>query len=218
MNALFISTLLSNPFEYLAWIIIVMFSICLHEYFHAAMALRLGDDTAASQGHLSMNPLRQMGLSSMIMLVLVGIAWGAVPVDPRRVPHRWGAAMVSFAGPAANLLLCVVFGVISSAIGVGSVASEAPNPVLLFFYLGSVANGVLFLFNMLPVPLFDGWSVFSMLFPGMQRISPQSAQTMTWIFILAVFATPAGALIWNLGTSLAQIIISGSAQVFRLFL
>ncbi|MCX6995813.1 MAG: site-2 protease family protein, partial [Kiritimatiellaeota bacterium] len=69
-----------QPFFFFAWVGIVTFSICVHEFAHAWMALRCGDDTAARAGHLSLNPFRQMGPSSLIALLVVGIAWGAVPV------------------------------------------------------------------------------------------------------------------------------------------
>ncbi|MCO5045505.1 MAG: hypothetical protein M9935_09575 [Kiritimatiellae bacterium] len=81
----FISRIAEDPFYVVSWIVIVTFSICVHEFAHAWMALRLGDDTAAREGHLSLNPLIQMGWMSLMLLALFGIAWGSVPVDPRRL-------------------------------------------------------------------------------------------------------------------------------------
>ena len=81
---LFVQYLSSDPLYFFSWTLAVIFSVCFHEYWHAATALKLGDDTAARAGHLSFNPMVQMGPASLIMLLLIGIAWGSVPVDPRR--------------------------------------------------------------------------------------------------------------------------------------
>src|SRR5512137_2480723 len=112
----FVSSLAQDPFYFFSWVGIVAFSICFHEYAHASMALKRGDDTAAKLGHLTLNPMVQMGPMSIVMLLLIGIAWGAVPVNPGRLRTRADAALVSFAGPAANLLLSLLFGGVVGAL------------------------------------------------------------------------------------------------------
>ena len=198
MDNLFISNLTSDPFYYCAWVLTIVFSICAHEYAHAAMALKCGDDTAARLGHLSLNPLRQMGLTSIIMLALIGIAWGAVPVNPANLRTRGRAALVAFAGPGMNLLLCIVAGILAVICG-----QFISGPLPRFFLTAAIANGVLFLFNLLPVPMFDGWAVFSLLFPAMQKLAAQMAQWISMGFLILIFATPFGGLIWALGGKLA---------------
>ena len=94
---------------YIMWVTVVMFSICFHEYSHAYAALLQGDSTAAERGHLTMNPMVQMGTFSIIMLLFIGISWGSVPVNRRKFRHKYSDALVSFAGPAANVLLFLVF-------------------------------------------------------------------------------------------------------------
>ncbi|MCK5845103.1 MAG: site-2 protease family protein, partial [Victivallales bacterium] len=86
-------------------LLIIVFSICCHEYMHARTALWQGDDTAARTGHLTLNPLKQMGLISIFMLFMFGIAFGQVPVNPNKMRKPWGEALVSFAGPFANIAL-----------------------------------------------------------------------------------------------------------------
>ena len=198
---LFLNNLTENPFFFFAWIVVIVFSICVHEASHAYAALRLGDDTAARAGHLSLNPLVQMGPTSLIMLALIGIAWGAVPVNIQRFRQPWAGAAVAFAGPAANLLLCAVFALLS--VLWERLGGPRGQEVDMFLRLGGVANGVLFVLNMLPVPMLDGWSVFAYFFPAMGRVSPGQSQTISLVLIAAVFLTPAGALIWGLGGALA---------------
>ena len=211
----FVSNLAQDPFYVLSWIGIVSFSICFHEYAHASMALKRGDDTAAQLGHLTLNPMVQMGPMSIVMLLLIGIAWGAVPVNPGRLRTRADAAMVSFAGPAANLLLCLVFGGVVA--GLSLLGDPSTSLIIRFCAYGCVANGVLFVFNMLPVPMFDGWSIFSVFVPAMREMDPQRAQNISLIVLAVVFITPAGSLIWGLGTALAGVAMGSWARLFSLF-
>ncbi len=213
----FISTLFHDPFYFFAWAGLVAFSVCFHEYFHARMALALGDDTAARLGHLTMNPMVQMGPTSLVMLLLIGIAWGAVPVNVGALRSRRDAAIVSFAGPAANLLLGLVFSGLT--IAAAFLFHEQEDNVFAFvFQIGAAANAVLFVFNMLPVPMFDGWSVFSLFFPAMRAVGPQQAQTVSLVALLLLFLTPLGGVVWKLGTAIAVLMMTGWAHLFGLFI
>ncbi len=208
----FVSTLFEDPFMYFAWVGVVMFSICLHEFSHAHMAYKLGDDTAYLTGHHSLNPMVQMGPVSIVILLLFGIAWGAVPVSLARLRDSRARALVSFAGPASNLLLSLLFGLVYSlmtSLGVG----EALMRVAM---IGCLANAVLFFFNLLPVPILDGWAVFSLFIPAMRQIHPARAQQMSWIFFALVFMTPLAALIWAGGGWLSSLIVGGWTQFFGL--
>ena len=211
----FVSSLAEDPFYFLSWVGIVTFSICFHEYAHAGMALKRGDDTAARAGHLSLNPMVQMGPMSIVMLLLIGIAWGAVPVNPGRLRTRADAAIVSFAGPAANLLLSLVFGGVVGALSL--VGDPSASLIIRFCAYGCIANGVLFVFNMLPVPMFDGWPIFSLFIPAMREVDPQKAQNISLIALVVVFITPIGGMIWGLGTALSGVVMSGWARFFGLF-
>ncbi len=210
----FISRLAEDPFGYFSWIAAVAFSICFHEYSHARMAYRYGDDTAAASGHLSLNPFVQMGPTSLIMLFLIGIAWGSVPVNPNRIRSRRGEAVVAFAGPGANLLLCLVFG--GMAVGLARVVS-VDSLATRFFLTGATANGVLFLLNMLPVPMFDGWSIFAYIFPFLRRVGVQQKQTMGWVFLLLIFMTRLGTYIWIGGAIIARIFLAAWNSLLGLF-
>lgn len=212
---LFITNIVDRPWFFFAWVIIVVFSVCAHEFSHALAARRCGDDTAAENGHLSFNPMIQMGINSLIVLAMFGIAWGAVPVDVSRMRKTWHAAAVAFAGPAANLVLCMVAAFLSVLFSLGK-DPEATSMVSQFFAFASVANGVLFLFNLLPVPMFDGWTVFSLFVPAMRRVEPQQAQTIGWVFLLVVFVTPVGGLVWEAGSWIGFACIAGWHGVLAL--
>ena len=213
----FIETLLSDPFTYISWVGVVAFSICFHEYAHASMAYKLGDDTAALLGHMSLNPMVQMGPSSLIMLLLFGIAWGSVPVNPRHIRGRSAQATVSLAGPASNLLLCLIFAGLAAGLAAFTGNAFGGSLIGQVLVTGAVANGVLCFFNMLPIPMLDGWAVFGLFIPQMKQMNPMQARNVSWIFIMLVFLTPLGGLVWGIGTFVANSIMIGWYRLFALF-
>ena len=148
----------------------MIFGLPVHEWAHAWSAYRMGDDTAALQGRLSLNPLAHLDLVGSIMLLLTGFGWARpVPVNPYRmqVPIRKGMALSAFAGPAANLvmaMLCAIpfrLGLLHlSDVYVGGWHSLA-------FWLWGIANINLGLaiFNLLPFYPLDGEKVLAGLLP-----------------------------------------------------
>ena len=169
----FLELLFTNPGFYVLWVAIVMFSISFHEFAHAWVALGQGDPTAREAGHLTLNPIRQMGFMSIAMLMLIGLAWGAVPVSPERMRRRYSHALVAASGPLANVLLFLVFGLLMAlTIRFGDLVfgPEVHRVVFMMFGLGSILNLVLAALNLLPLPFLDGWTVLSYLFPGLLRV------------------------------------------------
>jgi Zn-dependent protease len=211
---LFLRYAWDDPFFFGAWVIIIAFSICVHEYAHARVALLLGDDTAAEEGHLTLNPFRQMGLTSLLALLAVGIAWGAVPVDPRRLRTRFHAAAVAFAGPAANLLLAVVSALLWAALVRGDVFDGEAGHVALFLKYAAYANSTLFLFNLLPVPILDGWSVAALFFPAMLKLTASAAGHLSWIILVLLVATPLGNFVWGYGDLFGSLLLRLGAALF----
>jgi Zn-dependent protease len=194
---MFAENITENPTYYFSWIFAAGFSICCHEFAHAWTAVYYGDETPRE--HLTLNPLVQMGKQSLFMLFLIGIAWGAVPVNPAAVPENRKRAMISFAGPLMNLILCALFA-IAAAITIRTAFSE---PVTQFFYLASYVNGALFVLNMLPVPTLDGYSVLAAFSPRLEEIRRKYAPRIFLGFAALIFLTPFGGFIFNAGALLA---------------
>ena len=186
----FIQYLWENPKFFFSWMLFVVFSVSLHEFMHAFVALKEGDDTAARLGHLTLNPFRQMGIVSLIMLVLVGFCWGAVPVDRRNLRHKYSDLRVSLAGPFTNLGLFLVFGLIAGlAYRFMPHVTEGSKQefLIMMFFQGSFMNMVLFLFNMLPVPGFDGYSLIENFVPQELKYSEFFKGTSIVVLMLALF-------------------------------
>lgn len=163
----FIKALWENPRFFFSWSLFVIFSICCHEYMHARVALMEGDATAAERGYLTLNPFKQMGLFSLVMLALIGICWGMVPVNPANFRRKSSDLIVSLAGPLTNLALAIIFIVIlfiiryllRTGIEFSENTYSAFETAFWMIGNGAIMNLVLFFFNILPIPGFDGWSI-----------------------------------------------------------
>lgn len=199
---MFIKLLFNDPNTYFMWVTLVVFSICCHEYFHARVALWQGDSTAADQGHLTLNPMKQMGLFAIVMLMLIGISWGQVPVNPSRMKHKYSDALVSFAGPFMNLMLFFIFATGASLVTKFSpyVPYNSSGPefgAMMLLSLGAALNIVLFIFNMLPIPILDGFNVLCYFFPGIHNVNPELRNGITIVLFIVAFIY--FDIIWKIG-------------------
>ena len=150
-------------------LIILLFSIIMHEIAHGSVALRLGDPTAKNAGRLTLNPLKHIDTFGTILLPLLlvlirspfVVGWAKpVPVNPYNFrDQRWGSLKVSVAGPATNFLIAVIFGLAIRFI---------PLPETLKFLFGLIViyNFVLALFNLIPIPPFDGSHILFSVLPA----------------------------------------------------
>src|SRR3989338_2225687 len=112
---------MENAIELVFQIVVIIFSVVIHEVSHGFAALALGDRTAEYEGRLTLNPFKHLDpfgsfVVPVISYMLGGIVFGwakPVPYNPYNLRNqKWGPAVVGVAGPAANLLLAVVFGLL----------------------------------------------------------------------------------------------------------
>ncbi len=177
----------------MSWLVWVIASIVLHELGHGFAALWEGDTTPRDTGHLTINPIVHMGWFSIIALLIMGIAWGLMPVNPSRFRHgRRGWAVVAVAGPAVNLFLsgmCIVLCAVM--IRYGPQAEPLAGNLRMFLMVGGWLNVYLMLFNLMPVPPLDG----SMILSGFSNTAlrffskPGVQQFGLLVLFLAVFST-----------------------------
>ena len=172
---MYIEGLFRDPIGWAISCAVVIFSICCHEWAHARTALAHGDDTAARNGYLTLNPLRQMGWMSLALLAICGLAWGAVPVDESRMRGKWAPETVALAGPAMNVALWIVFLLVTH------LAYVARNILWInVAYHGAIVNFALALLNLVPIPGLDGYRVF-------RRVLPNFSGNVYLILIIALF-------------------------------
>jgi Zn-dependent protease len=164
---------------YILFIIIaVLVSITLHEAMHAYTAYWLGDDTAKSQGRLTLNPISHIDpfftIGMPILMALAGApplgAAKPVPFNPSRVKYgEYGAALVGVAGPLTNFVLAAIGALVLRLIGF-----EVPVTFLFFLQTFIVVNLAFFVFNMIPFPPLDGSRVLYAFAPdALRRVMSQ---------------------------------------------
>jgi len=154
----------------LAAIIVVML-LCLpfHEFAHAWMAKRMGDNTAQMHGRLTLDPIKHLDIWGLVMFLAVGFGFAKpVPVNPRNFKNRKkGMLLTSLAGPASNLILSFPLALFAGvAFHVNwRFPSETMELVAVFFAMVLMYNIFLMVFNMLPIPPLDGFSVLDFFLP-----------------------------------------------------
>ncbi len=176
-------------------LVVILFSMTLHEVMHGFVAYLLGDDTAKAQGRLTLNPIKHIDPFLTILLPLILAVSGApvfggaksVPFNPARLKYdEWGAALVAAAGPLTNLVIAfVMFGVF--------VAVGAPLTGLagLFLITAVKVNLGFFVFNSIPVPPLDGSRVMYALAPEFVRRGMEVMERygLIIVFALVLFAS-----------------------------
>ncbi len=156
-------------------LIILLFSVILHEISHGAVANILGDPTAKNEGRLTMNPLKHLDpmgsfLVPLGLFLLTGgsfvFGWAKpVPFNPYflKNPKR-DTAIIGLAGPSANIFLALFFGLLLR-FGVGAgLFSVAPGLIVIFQFV-ILINLLLAFFNLFPVPPLDGSKIFAGILP-----------------------------------------------------
>jgi Zn-dependent protease len=203
--------------DLLSWIFWVLLSITLHELGHGWAAIWQGDDTPVRLNRMTANPIVHMGVPSLVIFALCGIAWGAMPVNPHRFRNRrWGDVLVAAAGPAMNLLLAAACLVLLTAwIRLGPEGSPLYRNVGIFLYYGLGLNLVLAPFNLLPVPPLDGATILGGFFPRVRELygHPQAAIFGLFIFLAVFFMSPIGDLFFDAAWGGADALIDAAGAL-----
>ena len=138
-----------------------MFALSFHEFAHAWMASKCGDNTAARMGRLTLNPMAHLDVMGSLMILFVGFGWAKpVPVDSRKLRDpRKDMMKVAAAGPLSNLLLAMLAGMAWRLLGGINFLLDTNFPVLIFYF--TQINIALAVFNLIPVSPLDGSQIFS---------------------------------------------------------
>ncbi len=196
-------------------VIVLLYSVVIHEVSHGAMANALGDRTAKDAGRLSLNPLKHIDMFGSIILPLllliahspfvVGYA-KPVPYNPLQLKDRkFGPVKVALAGPMSNIILAVLFGLTLRFMP--DVFSSPLIPELFAFIV--VLNLLLAIFNLFPIPPLDGhWLLMTFLparFDHLKVFLYKYSLVLLFMFIIFIFPLllPLVALLFKLITGVS---------------
>ncbi|MDD2210314.1 MAG: site-2 protease family protein [Candidatus Cloacimonetes bacterium] len=179
-----IYSLISN----IAIIVMVFYSIIIHEVSHAFAAFALGDDSAQRAGRLSFNPKKHIDPFGTVILPLIlyfsaGFIYGyakPVPFNPYNFRNlKRDSGLTALAGPVSNILIAIVLSVIFHI--------SAPIPVLqhIFWYV-IFLNLLLAFFNLIPVPPLDGSKVLGMFLTDQAYFKWTAQERKGMIYLFAV--------------------------------
>lgn len=187
----------------------VLLALSCHEAAHAFVAFKLGDRTAYNLGRVTINPARHLDLFGSLCMLICGYGWAKpVPINSRNFNNpKYGMALTALAGPITNLLLgfagiilyvltmviaknanVMVFGSLNTYYA----ATENENLIhlflilLRFFNYFSYMNFVLAIFNMIPIPPFDGSRFFSLFLPVKWYFGIMRYERYTLIAVLLI--------------------------------
>jgi len=174
--------------EFLFVVPVFLVSLSVHEYAHAWVAYRCGDDTAKRMGRLTLNPLAHMSLAGTVILPLVAHFGWAKPVPINyRVLTRQELFKVAVAGPAANLLLAAILALAFRVFGLESF------PVIgNYVLLAILFNLMLAVFNLLPIPPLDGSRMVHARLKSREAIEAYNNFARYGVFILVGFLVLGG--------------------------
>jgi len=180
-------------------VIPTLFAIVMHEVAHGWIAFRLGDKTAYMMGRLTLNPIKHIDpigtiVVPAVLIFTVGFAFGwakPVPIDWRnlRKPKR-DMALVAIAGPGANLLMAIFWGLVAKlASSLPTDMEFASEPLWYSGLFGILINTVLMVFNLLPIPPMDGSRIATSLLPPKMSIILDKLEPYGMYIILGLMIT-----------------------------
>ncbi len=192
------SDALTIMMSFFSILVVLLVATPVHECAHGWMAKLLGDDTAENSGRLTLNPIQHLDPLGTICMLLFGIGWGKpVPVNPsrcRKVKGKTAMALTALAGPVSNVLLALVFMIIYKVVfyTCGTVNNISYFLAALIFIID--INLYLAVFNLIPIPPFDGSRIMLAFLPTKlyfsimkyERIIMVAIMLLLWSGILSI--------------------------------
>jgi Zn-dependent protease len=168
-----------NPGRIMIWFAIFLLSLTVHECAHAFAAEKSGDPTGRYLGRITLNPIPHIDILGTVIFPLIAFTSGAmmfgwakpVPFNPMNLrDRRWGEIFIALAGPGSNILLVILFMIITKLVFPDPLMlqyalSNDDDPVAMVLNTGITLNIVLAVFNMIPIPPLDGHHVLRNLLP-----------------------------------------------------
>ena len=180
---------------YLLSAVAALIALTVHEYCHGYAAYKLGDDTAKNFGRLTLNPIKHIDPYGAICMVLFHVGWAKpVPVNARNFKDpKKGFAITAAAGPASNLILgffsALIYLVVFALVRDLTFTSKTFGYLLIsntlsFLFIFHSINIGLGLFNLLPIPPFDGSRLLNLFLPPKTYFAIMKYERQIYIGVL----------------------------------
>lgn len=201
---------------------VVFCIIPIHEYAHALVATKLGDQTARLSGRLTLNPLAHIDILGAVMIFLVGFGYGKpTPVNVRNTKlkkKKLAMALIALAGPLSNIIVAFIsvflrYAVILIASKRGGELTTTVLALNIFFQYSAIININLAVFNLIPIPPLDGSRILFAFLPAKFYFGVMKYERYINIIILVLLLS--GALTTPL-SYLSNLIYSGFNRLFYL--
>ncbi len=149
----------------------ILLALTFHEYAHAYVAYRYGDDTAQKSGRLTLNPLRHLDPLGTIMIFLIHFGWAKpVPVNPHKLRNpKKDMLWISAAGPLSNMILALMSGILLRvlfALNATPDRHSIAGSIVYMVFMSLQINLALAIFNILPIAPLDGSKILYGLLPA----------------------------------------------------
>lgn len=189
------ATLIDVIISFFSVFVIIFVVFPIHECAHAFVAHLLGDDTAERQGRLTLNPFQHVDPMGAAAMLICCIGWAKpTPVDIRKcrkVSMRTANVLVALAGPVSNILMALLFMIIEKIMIKTMAVSISSTAIYILYALSYICfiNIYLAVFNLIPVPPFDGYHVLaSFLPPKALAFMERNGQIIHWVVFLLIIA------------------------------
>ncbi|MCK4244381.1 MAG: site-2 protease family protein [Candidatus Omnitrophica bacterium] len=208
-----------NPIFLITLLVVLFFSVIIHENAHGYAALLSGDDTAKLMGRLTLNPLPHIDLMGTIflpifMLLLSGgrfaFGWAKpVPINPYNFrDYKRGIFFTGIAGPLSNIGLAFCFAFVFRLFPGGT---RSPFGLLLAY--GCLINLLLAIFNLIPIPPLDGSRVVSGLLPAHLEASYRRLEPFGIFIVMFLFISGLFNVIWRIVEALGAILLGTTISI-----
>lgn len=175
----------------------LLISLSVHEFFHAYTAYKLGDTTQKLRGRLTLDPFSHLDAYGFMSIAIFGFGWGKpVIVDDTKFKNRRRDNMlVAIAGPLSNLVLALLFTLLfkvmyeTNLFSLYNLNTQVGHSIFTMMYIAISFNIIFAVFNMLPIPPFDGSRLLFYILPVKYEKIMYTFQKYSFLIILILFMT-----------------------------